>query len=276
MKASALFSVIILGLMLNVQSQGWVLNHSFEDPVPFYYWTATSNGGASINISTDEAHSGDQSAYLTHFSSMSSLELFQQLAFLPPPGEYILEFWMKGSVSYNGLKLEVLGWTPELQWFHLGDDSQNNTQYLSGGSGSAVLNSANYEEWTKISFYFGHQNSMVIKIKFSDLVFGSVMAYFDDFEIVDASVGLRENRNNQIIISPNPADNYFLIGMENNDGLPFDVKLFNSSGQCVKSKAYVNSANSHKFFVEDLPNGLYYCQISSIQKQYSRKFIIQH
>lgn len=72
---------------------------------------------------------------------------------------------------------------------------------------------------------------------------------------------------------PNPSSNEVTINFNENN-INYNFRLFNSYGQSIIEKMITE--NNYSFSVTDLPNGIYYYQISNNNKSKSGKLIVNH
>lgn len=152
--------------------------------------------------------------------------------------------WMKFSGSFvasGGEKFITIG--------NFNDNSTTDTVYTSGGNLSSDYNNAYY--------------------------------YIDDICVSTDSLECNQSvevggsflYNAHLVIYPNPANNYVTIDLINiklskNNA----VKINNVQGQLIKQFSLITPT----FSVEDLPNGIYFLELTDNEKRYQQKFIVNH
>jgi hypothetical protein len=74
----------------------------------------------------------------------------------------------------------------------------------------------------------------------------------------------------------NPAQNEIILNFNANLNEKLNLKLFNQQGSLVKEEVIIYSNNQGKLSVSDLPEGIYFMQVSNTNAIESRKVLIQH
>ena len=79
---------------------------------------------------------------------------------------------------------------------------------------------------------------------------------------------------NQFIIYPNPANDFFNLKIDEKSGID-QIELFTLNGKRVK-KFQLNNFSQFKVLTDDLPNGVYFVKCSNNQTSYCSKLTIIH
>ena len=74
----------------------------------------------------------------------------------------------------------------------------------------------------------------------------------------------------------NPAQNEIILNFNADLNEKLNLKLFNQQGSLVKEEVIIYSNNQGKLSVSDLPEGIYFMQVSNTNAIESRKVLIQH
>lgn len=85
---------------------------------------------------------------------------------------------------------------------------------------------------------------------------------------------ISEDLGNKLIFYPNPANDFIEIQLPMliDNRKVFEIKIYNSSGNCVVNHAPNNSSNTERLDISELPAGTYYLKYGHLVK----KFLIIH
>jgi hypothetical protein len=98
--------------------------------------------------------------------------------------------------------------------------------------------------------------------------------YLDNLEIFYNPVSVNENETeNNISVFPNPGNGIFNIDKGNTQ--PVYLELYNENGEKVYSETLNNSGVLNTLNLSKLAKGIYYLKISTADKTFSKKLIIQ-
>ncbi|MDG1433456.1 MAG: T9SS type A sorting domain-containing protein [Saprospiraceae bacterium] len=90
----------------------------------------------------------------------------------------------------------------------------------------------------------------------------------------DPPTSIEELKSDEVIISPNPADNNINIQLAESVSIIENLSLFNLSGQLILERTGLNN-NSITLDIENIPTGAYYLKIESGDEVISQKIIKQ-
>lgn len=97
----------------------------------------------------------------------------------------------------------------------------------------------------------------------------------DDFNISSVTGAFKPEKYEELKIYPNPITEYSLIEFDNPGKDPYNFTLYNSHGQLVRTLLNIRT-NRIPLDPKNLPDGIYFFQLSSITELYlSGKFIIK-
>lgn len=194
-----------------------------------------------------------------------------------------VEFWAKWEIEPAYDYVQIL----------IKKESEPNWNALSGMftkmGGNNYLNSNEpyydgFSDWVKeeidISDYTGEKIILRFKLVTDNYEVEDGF-YFDDFvvSVISTATSINEDPANSIFISnayPNPGSNKFSIsyntGMGNKTA---NLQLFNSFGSLVMNQSFTNSKGLLTFDIGNLPDGIYYYNLSVEGRQSEVKKLIK-
>lgn len=78
-----------------------------------------------------------------------------------------------------------------------------------------------------------------------------------------------------VSVYPNPANQNITISLENADEENYSVEMYNCIGSLVM-KTNIIPGSSNNISTSDLPNGIYFLNVTSGDTRISKKIIIRH
>jgi len=219
-------------------------------------------------ISTTEAHEGTYvAAYLPVPTTGGTTHGFMQDIPVTVGHEYELSFWYKsdgiGSAGNSGVRI----WS----WFLNesngsiynvpGTDTPAVTQDPLRGPNNGFL--PKVDDWTQCKVTFTPTDPEIVKFRFQVRVYSSGTnnagnAYFDDFSLVDKSLGVDDVSagKTQAVLAPTLVDNQISVLLSGKSKVDF----YNINGALVKSVT-VNAGESIN--AGDLQAGIYFVKVAN-------------
>ena len=238
------------------QSEFFINNSNIECNYD-YNWTTSYTSGYSGKLNNSTPAEGYLNSVSLHQNVITSQDTFNGIIISNDeftsnfiPGEtYVINFKAKGNNN---------------QLFKVRIKSITNGNTVNTNSASLTLTN----QFTDYSY------SYTVPIGTTSLTFqllcGKDMGdyYFDEFSITSQSL-TNENfaSSNDIKIYPNPVDDYFTVDSGTDKVL--EVILFSYEGKQIKIQNQDNL-----YFIENLPNGMYFVKIITENSQYFKSILI--
>ena len=188
-----------------------------------------------------------------------------------------LSFWAKWNIENNWDYVQLFISTNNgTNWLPIATNKTNIGEGSNQPNGEPLFDGAS--SWTENTVDLSSYINQSVKFKFELHSDGSVTEdgfYFDDFKLtstLSSPTLLKSIEDASIKIYPNPANNIFSVEIPKNINAQ-KINFLNISGKIIKSvykpsdKTIINVCN--------IPKGIYFINIYSTKKLYSKKIIIK-
>ena len=90
---------------------------------------------------------------------------------------------------------------------------------------------------------------------------------------LDSSTIIENVKSQDLLLYPNPTNNYFYFNSSNFDKLPINIQILSYDGRIIRQDVKYPSWNEIKIDISDLPQGVYILQYSNSQTQGAQRFV---